>query len=145
MATKYRLAVDRVLVDRGDHAEQYVRGDALDTVPESTIVNMVRVGQAVPESDYQAPAADANLGSAEWLDTPTGALGLSGPAFKVLNAANLRTVRDVLAYGAKHGSLTEIKGVGQATEVEVQAAIERLNDEQTAQQGPAGSGTDQSS
>ena len=130
----YVLAIPCIRIDCGDHHKKLIRGDSCDGVPAGTLEVMLRLKQAVPESEYEAmePTIDPEIEpesepeSPDWTAIGLGGMGLSASTFKTLNAAGLHTAGDILEYGSKNDGLTSINGVGDSTEKEIQAALEKL-------------------
>lgn len=61
-----------------------------------------------------------------WESTPVTDLGLEGRVVKALTAAKLATAGDVIAYGELHGGLTELEGIGEASEEDIKAALTKI-------------------
>jgi len=59
----------------------------------------------------------------DWLETSVDELDLPANVVEALVAAELLTIKSVLAYGREHGSLAELDGIGPASEKKIQEAI----------------------
>ena len=120
--TTYYVQVAHLCVDMGDHTDRYVRGDELAIVPAGSLESMLRlrqIGETPPGTVTVEPPGDPRQAA-------IGELDISDKAKQALLAAGLNTVADVLAYGEQNAGLTEIEGVGEATEESIKAAIESL-------------------
>lgn len=131
----YFLAIEKINIDRGDHNEELSRGDKLDSVPPCTLAGMIRTGTAVDaetwdkmnppdvegdEIELEDPPVDFKL-------TSVSELGLPTQLVNSLEAAELKTVSDVIAYGASHDdSLVSINGVAEPSEKLIREAIAEL-------------------
>lgn len=138
MSERYRLNIQSIQVTRAGEKKVYRRGELLDDVRPSILEQMVRVGQAVPDSDYsEAPPELVKEPLQEqpethpesplhWQTTLVADLELSDQVKTALANAGLNTVADILAFGEAHETLVKINGIGEASEKAVQAAIEKI-------------------
>jgi hypothetical protein len=136
MAEKYCLCVDCLTVTRGGVKRTYARGDDVSELPSGVLGPLVRLQKVSPtppptptvgpEIEVE-PAVVPSAPEADWRDAPVASLGLSVHVEEALLAANLQTVREVIAYGAENGgSLVSLKGIGAASERAIQEAIEAI-------------------
>lgn len=101
------------------------------TINEGDLVDLDEIPHGSRESllaqQWLAPPAPSEEEQAtDWQATPIVDLGLDGKVVEALAAASLTTVADVIRYGAENGDLQTIAGIGQASEVKIQAAIEAI-------------------
>lgn len=61
-------------------------------------------------------------------ETPVGELGLEPRLVDVLTKAKLTTVGEILAYGQAHEGLTDLEGIGEASETRIKEAIDKVLD-----------------
>lgn len=122
------LAIDKIKVDFGDHLEEFTNGQDLSSVPAGALKSMVRLGQAVTKKEWEkAQVQEPEEEAADPASTLVDELGLPAQVTKALQDAELKTIGDVLAYGAKHGgTLVSINGIGESSEKEIQKAIASL-------------------
>lgn len=69
---------------------------------------------------------DDQPSGSDWQKTPVGALGLEPRIVTSLTNAKLATAGDVIAYGELHGGLTDLEGIGEASEGQVKEALQKL-------------------
>lgn len=123
----YRVAISRIRIDRGDHHEELERGDSCDDIPAGTLETMLRLGQAVPESQFEELEATADEDPvSDWQSTPVDEMGLSSAAVEALSTAGLQNAGELAAFGAENNGLSSIKGIGEATEKEIQESLKTL-------------------
>lgn len=132
----YRLNIDSISVASGGVGKQYKRGDHLDDVRPGVLDTMIRLGQAVPESEFievpkevtepMAPKPERRLAPDPWKLTVVSSLVVNKKVKAALAAVGLETVADILAFGAGHGTLTTIDGINESAEKAIQDAIEKI-------------------
>lgn len=117
-------------VDRGDHHDEYQRGDELKDVPIGTLETMIRLGQAIREDEFEADTFESedsgNEEGSGWKDTLVSELGLPETIVSALTDESITTVAGILEYGSDNETLTEINGIGQASEQAIQDAIQKI-------------------
>ena len=74
-------------------------------------------------ADDKAPRTSGNR---DWQRTPVGAMGLDQRTVNALLSAKITNAGQIVAYGEKHDGLTDIDGIGEATENEIKTALKKL-------------------
>lgn len=120
-------AVAEIVVDLGDISRTFRRGDPLVGVPAGTLESMVRLRQAVAEPPEPEEQVMPSGPTTDWRLRPLTDLEIDAKTLKHLAEAGLAVIGDLLRHGAEHGDLQGIKGIGEATERVIQAAVERLS------------------
>ena len=126
-AAQYVVALPKVRIDLGDHHEELIRGDSCESVPEDTLDTMIRLGQAVPSEELEPDEAmEEPEVATDWQQTMVSDMGLPERVVHAVEVAGLETVRDVLQFGAEHGDLTDLQGIGEASDRQIKEAIQKL-------------------
>lgn len=81
---------------------------------------------ALAEGARQDESELGDTGENDWESTPVAKLGLEARVVKALTDAKLATAGDVVAYGELHGGLTELPGIGEASEEDIKAALQKI-------------------
>jgi len=147
------IVTANVTVVVGEQRIELTAGEAIDVkaLPRGKWQSLINTRGIVPQSEYErmfspavrgvepppvAASAVAEEGDFHedeageeipaWQLTPVKELGLRDEAVIAYQGAGLVTVRDLLVYGATHGSLATLRGIGEATEKATHAAIEKI-------------------
>lgn len=145
------IVTANVTVVVGEKRIELTAGHAIDEsfLPAGKWRSLINTRGVVPQSEYERMFSSAVRGveTAEelelepagdeqddeddeeipaWQLTPVKDLGLRDEAVIAYQGAGLTTVRHLLVYGATHGSLATLRGIGEATEKATHAAIEKL-------------------
>lgn len=133
MAEKQFAATRDFLLPLPGETIPVAQGDLIDLeeVPAGSRETLCNHGWLVPVDEYQpdgAPSADSDETSEEgqstdWKATELASLDLPESVLESLEKVGVLTVADVLSYGAEHGDLQEIDGIGKASEKKLQEAI----------------------
>lgn len=117
----------------GNHFE-VIQGEECPPLGDGRLVKMLQLGWVVPAEEYQAHPAPVEPEDDEvedkehvdWKNNPIADLDVETRIHDVLAKAGITTVGALLAYGAEHGTLTKIDGIGEASEKSLQEAIVKL-------------------
>lgn len=131
--TKYIALRDFTFSQAGERVE-VVEGDVCPDVGPGRLPSLLRNGWIVPADEYapQPPAAeeggDEGGGEpADWRQTAIADLEVEAKIRAALAKADFTTVGALVAYGAEHGKLTGIEGIGESSEKALQEAIAKLS------------------
>lgn len=104
-----------------------------DDLPAGSVDSLLRLGQLIEPEDWLPVCDDSaeTMGSeregeqvGDWRDRPVSDLSLPARIEQDLESAKLETIRDVIDYGSKEGTLTSIEGIGESSEEKIKRAIE---------------------
>jgi len=100
----------------------------IDSLPAGCVKSLLRLQQLVDPEVWAAMNAPREVpvvveSPVDWLETSVDELDLPANVVEALVAAELLTIKSVLAYGREHGSLAELDGIGPASEKKIQEAI----------------------
>lgn len=125
--TQYVALRDFVFSQGGEHVE-VTEGQECPALGEGRVATLLRQKWIAPagEVDSAPDEEEGDTDQGDWKESPVDQLDVEPRIRQALAEAGLGTVAELLAYGAEHGTLTEIDGIGEASEKAIQEAIAKL-------------------
>lgn len=131
--SQWRLVVDAIEIDMGDHFKTATRGETLEWAPTGALASLIQADRVLP-ADADDPLMAMAVESTPEQETPAEAAGLSvseldiPPATqKSLQAAGLETVDAIVDFAVENAGLQSIDGIGPKAEQEIRKAIDKLS------------------